>query len=424
MPRNFKRFFASVFLVLLSFIIISAQTADGMRERITKAKSYIAVKNYTAAIYELEAIKRETKDQTVHSVVNVLLINSYLEQGDYKRAQDLLNELAKANNPNAAANYMAVAGQVIRSARTQLERYRSLGLSVSDRNLPLEAATDLEKMRQTLELVIEQSKIIGKDRAQTSNAMALLEEATNARGNLAKDEYDAARWRNEAADAREMIANSRSVVVNVDGTTETPQTVNQNTVASNNIPVVTQTTPTNTNGSSANTNGNSNNAAINTNPIPQPQNNPTNNTAVNNTKNETVASNPSQNNNNNTESQPNRTRERRVENNNNQTADNIVQPASFDSSLPIDVGSLVSYAVQQVVPVYPAQARNIRQTGTVRVELVVDEEGKVAEIKKTTGPPLLQSAAKDAAKKWRFRPFMRDGVSVKAIGFIDFSFNL
>ena len=66
----------------------------------------------------------------VQGVVNVLLMNSFLEQGDYKRAQDLLNEfynLQKANRPNAAASYAAVAGQVIKGSRNRVERYDAPG---------------------------------------------------------------------------------------------------------------------------------------------------------------------------------------------------------------------------------------------------------------------------------------------------------
>ena len=410
MPRNFRRFFASIFLVLVSIFIANAQTtADVMRERITKAKAYIAVKNYNAAIYELENIRRETSDATVHSVVNILLMNSYLEQADYKRAQDFLTELSKSNK----TGYTTVAAQVVRGARTQLERYKSLGLSVSDRNLPLEAAADIEKMRQTLELVIEQSKVLGKDKSQTSNAMALLEEASNARSSLAKDDYDANRWKNESADARETLANSRSVVLNADGTTNTSV---QNTVATNNNPVITNQTTT-------------------TNPILNPVTTQTNNNPV--TTNNTVAvketpkiietqqTNP-QTNNTNTESNDsaNRVRDRKVENNNPQTTTTTTTVATNDNSLPLDVGLLIEYATQKVNPTYPQQARTIRQTGIVKVELIIDEEGKVAEVKKTSGPSLLQGAAKDAAKKWRFKPFMRDGQPVKATGFISFNFNL
>ena len=249
MPLNVRSLIASASLIVAGLTAAEAQTAvntgnsspetvssavvsapsagDVMRTRVSKAKAFIAVRNYNAAIYELESIRRETSDSAVNGVVNVLLMNSYLEQGDYKRAQDFLGDFYKAqtaNKPNAAANYLTVAAQIVKGGRNRLERYRSLGLSVSDRNLPLEAAVDIQKMRDTLELVIEQSKIIGKDKNQTAGAMALLEEATNTRGSLAKDDYDAKRWKDEVGDAREELANSRSVIVNAAG--DVPPTTN------------------------------------------------------------------------------------------------------------------------------------------------------------------------------------------------------
>jgi outer membrane biosynthesis protein TonB len=35
---------------------------------------------------------------------------------------------------------------------------------------------------------------------------------------------------------------------------------------------------------------------------------------------------------------------------------------------------------------------------------------------------MLQAAARDAIKKWKFKPFTRDGQPVKATGFISFNF--
>ncbi|HEX2639888.1 MAG TPA: hypothetical protein VHL50_04925, partial [Pyrinomonadaceae bacterium] len=191
--------------------------AEVMRERIAKAKAYIAVRNYNAAIYELEGIRRESSDQSVQAVTNVLLMNSYLEQGDYKRAQDFLGQAytaMKANKPNAASTYFAIAAQVVSGARSRVERYRALGLNVADRTLPLEAVNDLEKMRETVETVIAQSKEASQDKSRSSDAMALLEEASTSRSMMARDDYDARRWQTEVGDARETLASSRSVVLN------------------------------------------------------------------------------------------------------------------------------------------------------------------------------------------------------------------
>ncbi len=264
MPSNVRRFYTSGLLILSVLagfagaqavpanppatpqpapqtVPIKAPTsAEIMRERISKAKAFIVVRNYSAAIYELENIRRETSDTSVQAVTTVLLMNSYLEQGDYKRAQDFLTQAFNAQKtakPNASDIYNSIAGQAIKSARTKVERYKALGLMVADRNLPLEAVNDVERMRETLELVITHAKENGKDKAKTDTAMALLEEATTSRSALARDDYDARRWKDEVADSREQLANSRSVITNaVDGTTS-PNTVPAQAVAANTVQV-------------------------------------------------------------------------------------------------------------------------------------------------------------------------------------------
>ena len=103
MPLKIKTYTTAFLLIItFAFTAIAQETtpavmssADVMRERVAKARAYIVVKNYNAAIYELNNIKRESADPTVHGVVNVLLMNSYLEQGDYKNAQDFLERSFK-----------------------------------------------------------------------------------------------------------------------------------------------------------------------------------------------------------------------------------------------------------------------------------------------------------------------------------------
>ncbi|MDQ3041006.1 MAG: TonB family protein [Acidobacteriota bacterium] len=421
MPLNVKRFCTSVLLTFIFSTLIYAQTsADVMRERVAKAKAYVAIRNYGAAIYELENIRRETNDPTVHSVVNVLLINSFLEQGDYKRAQEFLTALAK--KPGASASYLAAAGQVVKGAKNQMDRYRALGLSVSDRNLPKDAVADVDKMRETLEKVVEQTKVFSKDKNQASNAMALMEEATATRGSLARDDFDANRWKNEAADAREDLASSRSIVVNAvsEVPTQTPQIdrVASNTTQ-NNQPKTNETAP-----------------AL------QPVSLPVENTVakieppeklpvVETPKPEIkrAETTPIVAANNSTNSNKTRSEENSGASNvatQNKTEAPIIN-ASADSpkiSSPIAVGSLINYATQKSNPVYPPMARNMRLTGIVKVELMIDETGQVSQVQNTSGPAMLQRAAMDAARKWKFKPFTRDGQATKATGFVSFNFSL
>jgi TonB family protein len=435
MPLIVRRLFTSFFVVLFATVgFVSAQapqaspssvppandsltskqptSAEVMRDRISKAKAYIAVRNYNAAIYELENIRRETSDQSVNAVTNVLLMNSYLEQGDYKRAQGFLNEFFKSYKSNSAAGnmyYSAIAAQVIKGARNQVERYRALGLSVSDRNLPLEAVNDVERMRETLELVISQAKELGGDKTKASAAMALLEEATNSRSMIARDDYDARRWRDELGDSREQIASSRSVIINaVDGTT-VANPVSQDTVAANAPATLNpvQTNPTTT-------------PAVfkpATETVTKPV--PSESQLAINEKPPTPTLNIPQ-----AGSDPQRTRVTE----NKPMVQVPVQPAANPSASapagPLDVGSLIGYATKQQAPVYPPAARSMRTSGIVKVEVTISETGEVTEVQKASGPMMLQTAAKDAIRKWKFKPFVRDGQPVKANGFVNFNFSL
>ncbi|HEY8561748.1 MAG TPA: TonB family protein [Pyrinomonadaceae bacterium] len=470
MPLNVRRSFASFFLVVFSFIIVNAQqpqmqpqatvaptSGDIMRGRISKAKAFIAVKNYNAAIYELENIRRETNDQTVHGVSNVLLVNCYLEQGDYKRAQDFLATLfndIKSNKPNAAANYYAAAGQVIKGARNQSERYKALGLMVSDRNLPVEAATDLEKMRETLEKIVEQSKTLSKDTKQTSTASVLLEETSNARSLLARDDYDAKRWKDEVADSREMLVNSRSTVLNAtnEAMPETPN-VSQTQIASNNptnaLPVSNNPTPNAPTSSNQATNVKAPENTVPTfQPVKETKTNPeltakVEKPAVNEPvkeapkptedskkPEESTRTVPESTTAANSNVQPRRERLVNTPEENKEIkkeeapATNAAKTETADPNSPLNVGSLIEFAVQRTTPVYPPTARAMRQTGVVRLEVLVDEEGKVSTVQNLSGPALLQTAARDAVKKWKFKPFVRDGQPVRATGYLSFNFNL
>lgn len=441
MPLKVKSFCTSVLLVLISFFVVHAQTsADVMRERVSKAKAFIAVKNYNAAIYELENIKRETADPTVNGVINVLLMNSYLEQGDYTRAQEFLKELAnsqKINKSGGSANYFAVAGQVVKGARNQLERYRALGLSVSDRTLPIEATVDLQKMRETLEVVVEESRTLSKDKDKTPNAMALLDEATNVRSTLAKDDYDANRWKNEAADARETLASSRSVVVSAVNDPAAEAVKSKQTASVPNQPTTNPKTTAETNPNLTKPilqpvpNSSADKPLVNPVQIDKAKSSveptakieipivPVKSEEVQKPKVEEITTTPAD-------------RERRIENSgaaektpNQITTENVADTTETpkDDS-PMEVGSLIEYATQKSNPVYPLTAKSMRMTGVVRLEVIVDEQGKVAEVQNSSGPSLLRSAATDAVKKWKFKPFKRGGEPVKATGFVSFNFTL
>ena len=66
----------------------------------------------------------------------------------------------------------------------------------------------------------------------------------------------------------------------------------------------------------------------------------------------------------------------------------------------------------------------MRATGTVAVDVVLDESGRVVSAVATSGPTLLREAAIQAARKARFSPTKLSGQPVKVTGVINYKFAL
>jgi protein TonB len=91
---------------------------------------------------------------------------------------------------------------------------------------------------------------------------------------------------------------------------------------------------------------------------------------------------------------------------------------------PISGGVLNGKAVSLPKPAYPAVAKAARQTGTVTVQVTIDENGGVISARAVGGPPLLQAAAVQAAYGARFSPTKLSGQPVKVTGVITYNFQL
>jgi TonB family protein len=81
-------------------------------------------------------------------------------------------------------------------------------------------------------------------------------------------------------------------------------------------------------------------------------------------------------------------------------------------------------AINLPKPAYPAMARAAHASGTVEVEVVVDEEGKVIAAQAISGHPLLHVAALKAAREATFIPVLVDGKPFKIAGIINYNFTL
>jgi TonB family protein len=87
-----------------------------------------------------------------------------------------------------------------------------------------------------------------------------------------------------------------------------------------------------------------------------------------------------------------------------------------------------SEALKRVIhcesPIMPDILRRASISGRVILEIAVDPAGKVNCIRTLAGHALLKGSAIDAAKKWVFRPVIKDGVATGFITNLAFVFSL
>jgi len=90
----------------------------------------------------------------------------------------------------------------------------------------------------------------------------------------------------------------------------------------------------------------------------------------------------------------------------------------------VSKGALVGKALSLPKPAYPAIARPIRLQGTVSVQVLIDEDGKVISAKAVSGHPIFIPDAIKAATQARFSPTTLSGLPVKVSGVITYNFVL
>jgi len=75
-------------------------------------------------------------------------------------------------------------------------------------------------------------------------------------------------------------------------------------------------------------------------------------------------------------------------------------------------------SVKTPPPAYPAIALKMKIEGTVKMDVTIEPNGSVADVKVVSGHQLLVSAAIEAVKKWRYEP--GEGKSTQTVA-LDFT---
>jgi TonB family protein len=96
--------------------------------------------------------------------------------------------------------------------------------------------------------------------------------------------------------------------------------------------------------------------------------------------------------------------------------------AASSPSRPDSGGVLNGRAISLPAPGYPAEARSIRASGVVLVQITIDTDGKVIDAKVVCGHPVFAKPSLDVAYRARFTPTKLSGMPVKVNGIIIYNF--
>jgi TonB family protein len=81
-------------------------------------------------------------------------------------------------------------------------------------------------------------------------------------------------------------------------------------------------------------------------------------------------------------------------------------------------------ATKKTAPDYPPIAKQLRVAGKVQVDVTIDADGNVENVKVVAGNAMLTQSVIAAVKKWKFTPFLQDGNPTKAVAALEFDFKM
>jgi protein TonB len=98
--------------------------------------------------------------------------------------------------------------------------------------------------------------------------------------------------------------------------------------------------------------------------------------------------------------------------------------AAAPTKINISAGVSAGMLLQKTVPVYPPIARAARVSGTVVLQATISKTGSIQDLHVVNGPAMLQGAALDAVRQWRYRPYLLNGDPVEVETTINVIFSL
>jgi TonB family protein len=90
-------------------------------------------------------------------------------------------------------------------------------------------------------------------------------------------------------------------------------------------------------------------------------------------------------------------------------------------TLPPGMAEIVSRPVE---PKYPLLAKQMKVQGAVVLQALIGRDGNIQGLNVLSGPQILSTAAQEAVKQWRFRPYVQSGETVESEARITVNFTI
>jgi protein TonB len=90
----------------------------------------------------------------------------------------------------------------------------------------------------------------------------------------------------------------------------------------------------------------------------------------------------------------------------------------------VSTGVSTGNLIRRVQPNYPPLARQARVQGSVLLEATISENGDIVDLHVVSGHPMLVTAAVEAVKQWKYRPYLLNGLPVSVQTQVQVNFTL
>ncbi len=90
----------------------------------------------------------------------------------------------------------------------------------------------------------------------------------------------------------------------------------------------------------------------------------------------------------------------------------------------VSSGVMTGYLIYKVVPHYPSIAIATHLSGRVVLQATISKSGSIENLRVVSGPAMLQQAAIDAVRQWRYRPYLLNGQPVEVDTTVNVDFAL